>query len=118
MYGSTPAPAVDVILEWGGRRRMVRALIDTGASGTLLRLAEYVDLRLQKIGDAEDVGGVGGAGKANPTVVNLTFEGILLPNFPVMAWTTHDLQVTLIGRDILNRYVLECNGPALEFEIR
>ena len=68
--------------------------------------------------DAEDVGGVGGSTKAEPTAVNITFEGVVFPNFPVLAATTDDLPVALIGRDLLNRYVLECNGPALEFAIR
>lgn len=117
-FGPTPAPAVDVVLEWNGRHRTVRALVDTGASATLIRRSDRHLLGLQKTGDAEDIGGVGGTAKAEPTVVNLTFEGISFPNFPVFAATTDALPVTLIGRDLLNRYVLECNGPTLEFEIR
>ena len=117
-FGPTPALAVDVAFEWNGRHRTVRALIDTGASGTLLRRSDYQALGLRKIGDAEDIGGIGGAAKAEPTIVNITFEGFNFPNFPVMAATTDHLPVTLIGRDLLNRYLLECNGPLLEFEIR
>lgn len=56
--------------------------------------------------------------KGEPVIVNITFEGTEFPNSPVIAATTDDLPVTLIGRDLLNRYVLECNGPALEFDFR
>ncbi len=45
--------------------------------------------------------------------MNITFEGTPFPNFPVVA--TEQLTVTVIGRDLLNRYLLECNGPSLEF---
>jgi len=95
----------------------VRALIDTGASGTLLTHSAYTLLQLRKTGDAEGIGGVGDGAEAEPTVVNITFEGTLIPNFPVMAMTTDKLPVMLIGRDLLNRYVLECDGPQQIFSI-
>lgn len=115
-FGPTPAPAVDIGLEWKGRRTSRRALVDTGASGTLIPFELYQALGLQKTGDEEDIGGVRDA-RAVPTVLNLTFEGIPFPNFPVMAITSGDLPIVLIGRDLLNRYLLECNGPSLEFSI-
>ena len=114
-YGPTPAAVVDIILAWNGRQRTVPALVDTGASGTVIRLEDYTSLRLLKIGDEEEIGGVGDA-RGVPTVVDLTFEGLDLPSFPVLAMTDPNFQVILIGRDVLNRILLECNGPQLEFE--
>lgn len=114
-FGGTPAPVVEVILEWNGRRSPVRALVDTGASVTAIPRAEYRRLGLRKIGDPEDIGGVATA-RADRTVVNITFEGVVFPNFPVV--TTEDLPCTLIGRDILNRYVIECDGPRSVVTIR
>ncbi len=84
----------------------------------MLRRSDRYFLQLPKVGDAENIGGLGGSARSEPVVVNITFEGTVFPNFPVFAVTTDDLPVMLIGRDLLNRYVLECNGPALEFEIR
>jgi predicted aspartyl protease len=114
LFGPAPAPAVDVLLEWGGRQSRVRALVDTGASVTGIAWAEYKRLRLPKIGDSEPIGGIADA-KADPSVVNITFEGTPFQNFPVVA--TEQLTVTVIGRDLLNRYLLECNGPSLELSI-
>lgn len=50
-YGPTPAAVVDIILAWNGRQRTVPALVDTGASGTVIRLEDYTSLRLLKIGE-------------------------------------------------------------------
>ncbi len=74
-YGATPAPAVDVVIQWKGRRRTVRALIDTGASVTMLRRSDRYFLQLPKVGDAENIGGLGGSARSEPVVVNITFEG-------------------------------------------
>lgn len=60
------------------------------------------------------IGGVANT-KADHTVVNLTFEGVLFRNFPVL--TTDEMPFVLIGRDILNKYLLECDGRRLEFSI-
>lgn len=113
-FGRTPAPAADVILEWNGRSSMVRALIDTGASITAIPRAEYVALRLRKISTSVPVGGAADV-SGDRAVVNITFEGRTYRNLPVI--TTDQLRHTLIGRDILNRYVLECDGPRLEFSV-
>ncbi len=44
LFGPTPAPAVDVLLEWGGQQSRVRALIDTGASVTGVAWAQEASL--------------------------------------------------------------------------
>ena len=113
-YGQTAAPVVDVALEWQGRKSSVQALIDTGASVTAVPRDEYQKLGLQKIGDPEDVSGVADA-KADRTVVNLTFEGRLFRNLPIL--TTDGLPFVVIGRDVLNKYLLECDGPNLQFDL-
>lgn len=114
LFGPVPAPVVEVVLEWGGRSSRVKALVDTGASVTGVAWAEYKKLRLPKIGNSEPIMGVADA-QADPTVVSITFEGTRFPNFPAIA--TEQLTVTVIGRDLLNRYLLECDGPSLEFDI-
>jgi predicted aspartyl protease len=94
----------------------VQALVDTGASTTVIRRADYLALRLRKTGDEEDIGGIGSATMI-PTAADITLEGTLYPNFPVLAATDDDFRVILIGRDLLNLYLLECDGRRQEFSI-
>jgi hypothetical protein len=115
-YGPSPAPIANIVLAWNGRQKTVPALVDTGASNSLIRLVDYTDLRLIKTGPERSIGGVGST-MGVPTVVDITFEALDLPSFPLHAVTDPRFSVVLIGRDVLNRVVLECDGPRREFEV-
>jgi hypothetical protein len=71
-------------------------------------------LGLRRVGPSISVGGVGGA-TGYRAVVNLEFEGKIFRNFPVLVIQSRI--PPLIGRDILNRHVLLCDGPAQVFTV-
>lgn len=114
-FGSTPAPAFDLALSWRGKTRVVRALVDSGASGTTIPTSVVSELALRKISEARVSGAIGSAEPRSVYVVDLDFVGVLLSNHPVVALA--EKEYALIGRDILNRYVTTLNGPALEFSV-
>lgn len=62
------------------------------------------------------LGGV--AAIAIPYVVGMVFDRYELKACKVFGCAEHELGETpLVGRDVMNRYRIEFNGPSLEFEI-
>lgn len=110
-----PAPVVDLRVSQGSAVETVEALIDSGADATCVpeRLAEA--LELQPI----SILLVGGAGvQAENRIVyrteRLELEHIAIDNFAVIALP---IQYAIIGRDLLNRYRVQLDGPALRLTI-
>ena len=90
----------------------VPALIDSGASGTLIPESVVSGLSLRKIGERR-ASGVYSPPRMVPIYkVDLDFVGFDFQNHPV---STQPRDYALIGRDVLNRYLTELNGPRLEF---
>ena len=118
-YGSTPAPACEIQLSWNGQTQTIPALIDSGASGTLIPRAAALALNLRQVGERRASGAFGPANMTRLYVVNVNFLGITFPNHPVAApGPPGDRAYALIGRDILNRHETVLNGPRLQFTIQ
>ncbi len=115
-YGSTPAPVCKVTLSWNGKSVTVPALIDSGASATLIPPSVIANLSLKKIGERKMSGVFGGPLLGPIYRVNLDFLGFIFRAYPV-AVPTRDRDYALIGRDVLNLYVTTFNGPRTEFSI-
>jgi|SRR3990167_9042766 len=114
-FGTTRAPACDIALSWRGKTVTVTALVDSGASGTLIPRSAVDDLALAKIGE-RGVRGIDSPSRLKPMYrVNIDFLGLLLENHAVTL--LEDREFALVGRDILNRYRTLLNGPALEFSV-
>lgn len=116
-YGATLAPACQITLSWKGKTVTVPALVDSGASGTLIPQSAAKTLGLQKVGERRASGAYGGTHQTPLYRVDIDFLGLVFPNHPVTELDS-DRQFALIGRDILNRYQTLLNGPASEFSIR
>jgi predicted aspartyl protease len=116
-YGATLAPACEITLSWQGRTVTIPALVDSGASGTLIPQSAAKTLRLQKVGERRASGAYGKPQQTPLYRVNIDFLGFVFPDHPVTEFDSNR-QFALIGRDILNRYQTLLNGPASEFSIR
>ena len=112
-FGRTPAPICDVVISWEGQSKPLIALIDSGASGTLIPDSLAIELNLRKIGEQKTVGYNEQVEVHNRYVATITFCGLELPRFPVVG--VRNRTTGLIGRDILNRHITILHGPRLEF---
>ena len=114
-FGSTQAPAFRLTVTWNGRSEEIDALIDPGASRTVIPEDIAQILNLRKVGERE----VGGAVTSqremrNLYVTNLDFLGLNFPSHPVYGLPGH---YALIGRDILNLYVTTLHGPNQQYSL-
>jgi hypothetical protein len=100
----------------GNKSRPWKAIIDTGADRTFIPVAVTGQLHLKKIDDSVDVYGPDAPeGPQDEYVADLNFLGLSFPYHPVIA--SDKWNEILIGRDILNRYVLTLDGPNRQFTI-
>lgn len=114
-FGPTPAPVEDVTIGWRGRVEPLQALIDSGASGTLIPDSLVAKLALRKIGEVKASGY--DASKVEPRdlyAADIVFLGFRFDRHPVVAVPR---TYVLIGRDLLNRYKTTLDGPRLEFVV-
>ena len=118
-YGATSAPACQIQLSWNGQTHTISALIDSGASGTLIPRSAAQVLNLRQIGERRASGAFGPANMTQIYRVNLDFLGIAFPNHVVATpGPPGDRAYALIGRDILNLYQTLLNGPGLQFTVQ
>lgn len=91
--------------------------IDTGSSLTTIPLHQLKDDLgiLTKINDIECTAYNGQKNKHPIFVVDLILEGNTFLNQEVVG--VENAQYGLIGRDILSRYYLQCDGRAQTFEL-
>lgn len=113
-FGFTPAPAEDVMISWRGRTEHLQALIDSGASGTLIPESLVSKLSLRKIATIKTSGYDGRVEWRSVYVADISFLGFTFDRHPVVAAPR---TYALIGRDILNRYKTMLDGPRLEFSL-
>lgn len=92
------------------------ALIDSGASGTLLPPFVTADLGLRKIGERKMSGAFGPPRFGSIYVVNLDFLGFIFRDYPA-AVSPEERAYALVGRDVLNRYLTTLNGPSEELSV-
>ena len=111
----SPAPACEITLSWGGSTVTVSALVDSGASGTLIPQSVATTLSLPKIGERRVRLFWPPRLKAIYRV-DVDFWGLILQDHAVAP--SEDRPYALIGRDVLNRYRTLLDGPALEFSVQ
>lgn len=112
-WGSKPAPGCQVAISNEKGSLAVRALIDSGASVSFIPYTIVMALGLRPIGDYP----LRTASHAFTETrefysADIEFLGYIFRSMPLFR-SDHDF--VLIGRDIMNRYVIELNGPLLQF---
>ena len=113
-----PFPGALVTVSWGPNQEQCPALIDTGADSTFIPSWLVGALHLRQLSDEVDVSGphVRDAEIQRLYVANLAFLGLTLDAHPVVPFHYYD--EILIGRDIINDWVLTLDGPNRSFSIR
>jgi hypothetical protein len=113
-----PFPGAWVTVSWGTNQEQCQALIDTGADSTFIPAWLVRRLSLRPLTDEVDVSGpmVPDEEIQRLYAANLSFLGLTFDAHPVVPWTRYD--DVIIGRDIINRWVLTLDGPNRTFLIR
>ena len=114
-FGSTPAPACEITIGWRGVTRTLAALIDSGASGTLIPISLVSELQLRKTGEQRVSGYDQRVEIRGRYAADLELFGVALPSVPVVAIPQR--AYVLIGRNILNRYTTTLYGRELQFSL-
>lgn len=117
-----PIPVLQIQLMQPGAARkaglVCSAILDTSSDCTLVPIALLQRVNAQIVDCAVHIPVGGVVAVAVPYVVGMTFDQYHLPALKVFGCAESDIGDTLlIGRDVMNRYQIEFNGPRLEFEI-
>lgn len=107
-----------VTVSWGTNQEQCGALIDTGADSTFIPSWLVSRLSLRQLNDEVDVSGpmVPNEEIQRLYAANLSFLGLTFDAHPVVPSTWWpDI---IIGRDIINQWVLTLDGPNRNFLIR
>jgi Retroviral aspartyl protease. len=115
-----PSPICSVTLSYDDRSGDYGAILDSGADFTCVPAGIVRALALRKITDI-DVGGSTNKNfqKRGVYRVNLEFLGFVIAHHRIVSIEGAGVgDYILIGRDILNRYRLLLDGPALSFTIQ
>lgn len=113
--GSRPGPFCEIIVSWHGRTERIRALLDSGADGTIVPMPTIATLALDRIGDARVKGVQGPRQLRGVYRADIDFLGFPFIAHPVVG--VPDRDYALVGRDILNRYLTTLDGPNLQFSV-
>lgn len=101
-----------------GLRLTTSAILDTGSDCTLVPIPLLQRVQADIIGDAIRIPVCGYIALAIPYAVRLIFDQYDLPFFPVFGCSISELgEMPIIGRDLMNLYRIEFDGPQLEFTI-
>ncbi|MEL7051219.1 MAG: hypothetical protein AAGM45_05490, partial [Cyanobacteria bacterium J06588_5] len=85
---------------------------------TLIPIPQLQRVNACIIGNALSIPVGGVLATAIPYVVGITFDQYHLPAVKVFGCSNNDINDTfLIGRDVMNQYRIEFNGPNLEFQV-
>jgi len=116
-----PAPAINVELRspafpLNHYAERILALIDTGADGTVIPWSSIERLNLQQVDQAEVKGYDQKDFSLLPVFsVHLTIPG--LDSLIVRVVPKESDDYAIIGRDVINKWLLKLNGPALSGSI-
>jgi hypothetical protein len=111
-----PFPGCYVRVSWGTKSRSCVGIIDTGADQTFIPSSITKELHLRKIDDSVDVDGPDSPNEPQDEyIANLSFLGLDIPNWPVIS--NDKWNEILIGRDIINDWLLTLDGPNGYFTI-
>jgi hypothetical protein len=113
-------PGCYATLSWGTGKKPFPAILDTGSDYTFIPSRFVKELHLKPVVGKDDVL-VSAPLSTEETqqgfyAVNLEFLGFPHRYHPVLV-VDRDWPEIIIGRDILNKYVITLNGPNLEFSI-
>ncbi len=111
-----PAPVVQVEVRnpQTGASVQLRAQLDCGTSITVLPVSAIAQLGLTATGSVEARGFDLTRTRLPTFLVMMLLEGFVILNAEVAAAKRHDM---LLGRDVLQNFVLTLNGKAEAFEI-
>ncbi len=94
------------------------AILDTGSDCTLIPIPLLQRVNARIVGKAIRVPVCGVAASAIPYVVGMFFDQHHISALKVFGCAETDIDgMPLIGRDVMNRYRIEFDGPKLEFEV-
>jgi hypothetical protein len=95
------------------------SILDTGSDCTLLPITLLMQARARPTQGLRKIPVCGIEVSAIPFFVGLTFGQYELPNIRIYGVGTEEIGTAgLIGRDILNQFKIDFNGPELTFEIQ
>lgn len=96
----------------------ISAILDTGSDCTLIPIPLLQRVSAQITGNAIKIPVGGNVALAIPYAIALSFDQYKLAAFPVFGCSIPELgEVPLIGRDLMNGYKIEFDGPQGEFTI-
>ena len=113
-----PAPVLEIVV---GRPQAthietrVQAQLDPGSDITVLPESVAEAIGLQRAGDLETEGYDGVVTRWPLCVVTLTVADVTLPPMSVVVMPR---SLAILGRDVLNHFILTLNGKDLTFELR
>lgn len=91
-----------------------KAIIDTGSDLTFFPIKNLQFIGAKADGPDEVVEGIGGCIRTRPFAVSMILDGMSLTDETVYGWK---LEKALIGRDLINRWLIDLNGPRQSFII-
>jgi hypothetical protein len=95
------------------------SIIDTGSDCTLLPLSVLMNAKGQPIQGMRRIPVCGIEVMGIPVMVGLVFGQYELSKVCVYGVSSEEIgDLGLIGRDILNRFTIEFDGPGMQFEIK
>jgi predicted aspartyl protease len=93
------------------QRITCKALLDTGADCTHVPIRFLRSIRVNATGRAKPFLGFGGEKESTPYVISVRLDS---KSFETEVWSW-DEDFVLLGRDLLNEYCVEFDGPNLVF---
>ena len=118
-----PIPLIPVQLSVPNQSKSTKivnceAILDTGADATLVPLTFLVKLNLKPAGFYEEIFFGDKKTIGIPYQVDFSFAQYNLSNFQVFGCPVDALgELIIVGRDLLNQYRIEFDGPNLKFTI-
>ena len=115
---SPPAPVLEITVhhpKTAGLETGVRAQLDPGSDISVLPESAVHAIRLQRDGELEVEGYDGLVARAPLCVVKLEVAGEILPPMSVVVIPR---SLAILGRDVLNQFILTLNGKDLTFELQ
>ena len=115
---SPPAPVLEITVhhpKTAGLETGVRAQLDPGSDISVLPESTARAIGLQRDGELEVEGYDGLVARMPLYVVTLEVAGEMLPPMSVVVMPR---SLAILGRDILNHFILTLNGKDLTFELK
>ena len=113
-----PAPFIEfevVSPQDSTQRRLVQGLLDTGAEVSVLPVEILTALQIPKASNMSVESWSGSATLVNTHIVTLEVADTHLDSIEVVA---APMPYAILGRDVLNHFVLTLNGKDLTFELK